>query len=217
MKTVLLTGFEPFGGDTLNPSALVAKTLDCRETADCQIIGRVLPCVFGQSLHELRRLIRSHRPDLVICTGLAGGRKDISFERIAINLEDAVIPDNTGNQPLDRPVVRGGPAADWSTLPIKATVSALRDAGLPAGISHSAGTFVCNHVFYGLMRMLARQSRVRGGFIHLPYLPEQARDAGDDAPSLPLKKMIHGLELVIHTSLSLTTRAQPRAIGGVLH
>ena len=174
--------------------------------------GIVLPCVFGKSLAALKQEILRTHAELVICTGEAGGRGDISMERVAINIEDANIPDNAGNQPVDHPVVRGGPPAYWSTLPIKAVVSALREADLPAAISQSAGTFVCNHVFYGLMRTLARKRTVRGGFIHVPYLPEQARHAADGSPSLPLYEIVRGLEIAIETSL--TTRHEPRAVGG---
>ncbi|HEX4349772.1 MAG TPA: pyroglutamyl-peptidase I [Verrucomicrobiae bacterium] len=212
MKNVLVTGFEPFGGDTLNPSALAVQALNGRQVAGRRVTGTVLPCAFGKSLAALREEIRRTQPELVICTGEAGGRGDLSLERVAINIEDASIPDNAGNQPVDHPVYRGGPAAYWSTLPVKAIVIALLKADLPAAISQSAGTFVCNHVFYGLMRMLARKRRVRGGFIHVPYLPEQARRAADGSPSLPLAEIIRGLEIAIETSL--TTPHDLRAVGG---
>lgn len=179
-----------------------------------RVTGMVLPCVFGKSLAALRQAIRRIQPELVICAGLAGGRGDISVERVAVNLEDAYIPDNAGNQPLDHAVVRGGPAAYWSSLPIKAVVAALREAGLPAGVSHSAGTFVCNHVFYGLMRLLARKATARGGFIHVPYLPEQAREAAGCPPSLPLEEIVRGLEIAIATCL--TTQHDLRAVGGAI-
>jgi pyroglutamyl-peptidase len=133
-------------------------------------------------------------------------------ERVAINFEDASIPDNAGHQPMDHPVVPGGPLAYWSSLPVKAVVAALREAGLPAVVSHSAGTFVCNHVFYGLMRALARKRTVHGGFIHVPFLPEQAGRAGDGSPSLPLKEIVRGLEIAIATSL--TTHHDLYAVGG---
>jgi len=198
----------------VNPSALAAQSLDGRQMAERRVVGTVLPCVFGESLTVLEHEIQRTRPDQVICTGLAGGRGEISVERVAINIEDASIPDNAGNQPLDHPVVRGGPAAYWSTLPIKSVVAALWKANLPAVISQSAGTFVCNHVFYGLMRLLARMPTVRGGFIHVPYLPEQARSAADGSPSLPLNKIVRGLEIAIETSL--TTRQDLRAVGGAI-
>ncbi len=212
MKNVLITGFEPFGGDTLNPSALAVQALNGRLVAGRRVEGKVLPCIFGMSQTALREEIRRTQPELVICTGEAGGRGDISLERVAINIEDASIPDNAGNQPVDRPVFQGGPPAYWSTLPVKAIVAALRKADLPADVSQSAGTFVCNHVFYGLMRTLARKRKVRGGFIHVPYLPEQARRAADGSPSLPLDEIIRGLEIAIETSFA--TQHDLRAVGG---
>ena len=211
MKNVLVTGFDPFGKETINPSALAAQALDGRRIAGRRVVGRVMPCVFGESLTMLRQEIRRIQPELVICAGLGGGRAGICMERVAINLEDASIPDNAGYQPVDRPVVPGGPAAYFSTLPIKAVVAALRAADLPGMISHSAGTFVCNHVFYGLMRTLARTGKVRGGFIHVPHLPEQARRIADGSPSLPLDEMVRGLEIAVETSL--TTRCDLRAGG----
>jgi pyroglutamyl-peptidase len=159
--------------------------------------------VFGKSLALLEQEIHRTQPDLVICAGLAGGQGEINLERVASNIEDATIPDNAGNQPVNRPVVRGGPAAYWSTLPVTAIVTALREANLPARISNSAGTFVCNHVFYGLMRLLKGMPMVRGGFIHVPYLPEQACVTG--APSLPLDEIVRGLEIAIATSLTART------------
>lgn len=215
MKTVLVTGFEPFGGDRVNPSALAAQALDGRQVAGRRVAGAVLPCVFGKSLLALRREIRHREPELVICVGQAGGREGITVERVAINIEDANIPDNAGHQPLDRPVARTGPAAYWSTLPIKAIVAALREARLAAEISQSAGTFVCNHVFYGLMRALARRRGVRGGFIHVPFLPEQALAAVTGSPAMRLEQIVRGLEIAIKTSL--TTQSDLRATGGATH
>lgn len=212
IKNVLVTGFEPFGGEMINPSALAAEALDGRKVVGRRVVGAVLPCVFGKSLVALKQEIRRWKPELVICVGQAGGRGEINLERVALNIEDVSIPDNDGNQPVDRPVVPGGPAAFWSTLPIKAIVAALRKAGLPAVVSQSAGTFVCNHVFYGLMRALARQRTVRGGFIHVPFLPEQARRAETGPPSLPRDEIVRGLEIAIKTSL--TTRHDLRAMQG---
>ena len=191
---MLVTGFEPFGGDTLNPSAEIARTLDGRIIAEHQVVGVVLPCVFGDVIKELRRHLRRTRPTAVICLGLAGGRTAITPERVAINVDDARIPDNAGAQPKDRPIVKTGPAAYWSTLPVKAIVAALRARGIPAELSQSAGTFVCNHVFYALMHALRGKRGVRGGFIHVPFLPEQAKTG---EPSLPLAIMIEAIALAV--------------------
>jgi len=198
MKTVLLTGFEPFGGDPFNPSGEIARQLDRAIIAAHKVIGAVLPCVFGKDTTELRRLLRLHRPALVVCLGLAAGRTAITPERIAINVADARIPDNAGRQPVDKPVVRGGPTAYWSTLPIKAIVAALQAHGIPAEVSQTAGTFVCNHVFYALMHELARtKMRVRGGFVHVPALPKDAVTHS----GLPLPEMTEAIRIAIETSL----------------
>ncbi len=212
MKKILITGFEPFAGARVNPSEEIARALDGRVVAGHQVIGAVLPCVFGGSIAELKRWLKIVRPELVICVGQAGGRKEITPERVAINVDDARIADNSGAQPIDAPVARGGPAAYWSTLPIKAIVAALHREGLPAAISQTAGTFVCNHLFYGLMRALARRPGVRGGFIHVPFLPQQAKRG---QPSLKLCEMITGLTVVARTAI--TTRQDLAQTGGQTH
>ncbi|MBL9213102.1 MAG: pyroglutamyl-peptidase I [Opitutaceae bacterium] len=208
-RTVLLTGFEPFGGDVRNPSAEIVAALQGRIIRGRRVVGVVLPCAFTTSTATLRRLLREHRPELVLATGLAGGRAGLSVERIAINVQDARIPDNAGAQPIDRPVVRGGPAAYWSTLPVKAIVARLRREGLPADVSQTAGTFVCNHVFYFLMHALRRRRGVRGGFVHVPWLPEQAEPGG---PAMPLATVATAIAAAIETAL--TVRRDLRTSGG---
>jgi pyroglutamyl-peptidase len=209
-RTVLVTGFEPFGGDAINPSEQVARALHGRELGGRPVVGAVLPCVFSTARPELVRLLRTYAPSLVICLGLAGGRAAITPERVAINVIDARIPDNAGDQPVDAPVIRSGPAAYWSRLPTKAIVAALQAKRIPAAVSASAGTFVCNHVFYALMHALRWQRQMRGGFIHLPYASEMA-PAGQ--PSLPLATLIDGIALAIETTLA--TRRDARLPGGV--
>ncbi|MCX6950959.1 MAG: pyroglutamyl-peptidase I [Verrucomicrobia bacterium] len=212
MKTVLVTGFEPFGGERLNPSAEIAQRLHGVLIAGHRVEGAVLPCRFGAAIVELRKRIRKTRPVLVVCVGQAGGRPEITPERVAINVDDARIADNGGARPVDAPVVRGGPAAYFSTLPIKAIVAALRKKGVPASVSQTAGTFVCNHVFYGLMHALRRRRAVRGGFIHVPFLPEQA---GKGQPSLPLATMVEAITLAVETALR--RRRDARKAGGATH
>lgn len=206
LPRVLLTGFDPFG-DTghsslpLNPSWMAVKALGGKRIGGHLVVAAQLPTVFQASMDELTRLLRLHKPALVICIGQAGGRGAISLERVAINVNDARIPDNHGGQPVDTPVVAGGPAAYFSSLPIKAMLQALQAAGVAAEVSQTAGTFVCNHVFYALMHALATRrgfKRTRGGFIHVPYLPEQG------APSLPLEETVRGLRLAVATALSTT-------------
>jgi pyroglutamyl-peptidase len=210
MKTVLLTGFEPFGGESRNPSEEIARALHGAIVAGHRVHGALLPCVFGAAITELKRQIRAVRPALVLGLGQAGGRSDLTPERVAINVDDARIADNAGAQPVDRPVVRRGPAAYWSTLPVKAIVAALRRAQLPASVSQTAGTFVCNHVFYGLMHELRGQTKVRGGFMHVPFLPEQA----GKQPSLALDAMVRGAEIAI--AVSLRHRRDERRPGGAI-
>lgn len=209
---VLLTGFEPFGGQARNPSAEIARALDGRTIRGRRVVGAVLPCAFGVSGSRLRQLLRRHRPELVIACGLAGGRTGFSVERVAINLQDARLPDNRGAQPIDRPVVRGGPAAHWSTLPVKAIVARLNRAGVTAAISQTAGTFVCNHVFYLLMHALRRSRRTRGGFVHVPWLPGQA---GPGEPAMEPARMVAAMETVIATALAV--RRDSRTPGGATH
>lgn len=178
---VLVTGFEAFGGDAVNPAGEVAQALHGCVLHDLQIAGVVLPCAFGQALAALDEALASVQPSLVLALGVAARRSAFTPERVAINLDDARIADNLGTMPLDRPVVAGGPAAYFSTLPVKAMVAAIRQStGLDAEVSHSAGSFVCNHVFYGLMHRLHTQpalAGVRGGFMHLPPLPGQVSAA----------------------------------------
>jgi pyroglutamyl-peptidase len=212
--SLLLTGFEPFGDDPDNPSWDAALQLHGRRIAGHRIVARRLPVEFGVSLRTLRGAIRETRPALVLCVGLAGGRAQLSLERVAINLDDARIPDNAGRRPVDAPVVAGGPAAYFSTLPLKAMLLALRTAGIPAEVSHSAGTYVCNHVFYGLMHALRSRPSVRGGFVHIPYAPGQAaRHPG--APSLATGTVVEGLALALRTALK--TSADARFAAGAEH
>ena len=191
---ILVTGFEPFGGEVENPSAQVALALDGRRIGPAVVVGAVLPCVFGAANDAMAALLAAHRPRLVLALGQAAGRSALSLERVAINVDDARIPDNAGAQPVDLPVVAGAAPARFTTLPVKAMVVALRDAGCPVELSNSAGTFVCNHVFYGLQHALRRRPSARSGFMHLPLLPSQARRG---EPSLPLATMVEGVALAL--------------------
>lgn len=209
---LLLTGFEPFGGETVNPAWEIARSLDGALIEGVRVRAWPLPCVFGAALRALDEALQAHAPVLVLALGQASGRCDLSVERVAINVDDARIPDNAGAQPVDEPVLPGAPAAYFSTLPIKAMVAGLRAAGYPASVSQSAGTFVCNHVFYGLQHRLAGTA-VRGGFMHIPLLPEQAaRHPGQ--PSLPLSTLVEGTRLAL--ALALRTREDVREQGGTI-
>ena len=214
MQTVLVTGFEPFGGETLNPSWEVVKQLEGMTIENCRVVTRQLPCVFGESLTVLNAAINELQPSVILAIGQAGGRVDITVERVAINVDDARIPDNQGQQPVDVEIVPGGPAAWFSSLPIKAMVSALREAGVPASVSQTAGTFVCNHVMYGLLHKIGAQAEVRGGFIHIPYLPEQAA-AHAGAPSMAAQTVKRGLEVAI--AVAIRQQADIKITGGATH
>lgn len=169
MIHVLVTGFEPFGGSPVNSSEEAVRRLPAGLDG-VRITTAVLPCVFGEAPRELDRLIGEDRPDVVIAVGEAGGRSSVDLERVAINVDDARIPDNAGESPIDVPVVDGAPPAYFSTLPIKAAAAAIAAVGVPASVSNSAGTFVCNHVFFALMHTVAGLDDVRAGFVHVPTI-----------------------------------------------
>ena len=217
-RTVLITGFDPFGGETLNPSWEAVAALNGASIAGRRIVAVQLPTSFSRGPRTLRAAIRRHAPELIVCVGQAGGRAQISLERVAINIDDARIADNDGAQPVDKRIVRNGPAAYFSTLPIKTMLVAMREAGIPVEISQTAGTFVCNRVFYALMHALAEdgilRDGVRGGFVHIPYLPEQAAGYAG-APSLSLEIVIAGLKIMIETALR--TRKDHRIAAGATH
>ena len=215
MPTVLVTGFDPFESEPVNPSWEAVRTLDGQGISGADIFARQLPTVFGESRKVLGSLLQTLHPNVVIAVGQAGGRAEMSIERIAINVDDARIADNAGKQPIDVAIEHDGPSAYFSTLPIKAIVRELRAGGIPAAVSQTAGTFVCNHVFYGLMHAIARQKLpMRGGFIHIPYLPSQAAKHPGQ-PSMAHDTLVTGLRIIIETTLR---NAQDiRETGGQLH
>ncbi len=217
--SILLTGFEPFGGESVNPSWEVVQALAGATIVGGNLRAQVhalqLPCVFGVARDALDAALLQVRPTLVLALGQAGGRDGFTVERVAINVDDGRIPDNAGQQPIDVAIVPGGPAAYFATLPVKAIVAALQQAGLPAAVSQTAGTYVCNHVFYGLMHSLRRHRAVRAGFMHLPWLPEQAAQpvgARASQPTLPLAVQTAGVRLALQTALG--TAADLHASGG---
>lgn len=195
-EVVLLTGFEPFGGDESNPSGDAVERIAASWNGDAELITAVLPVTFAGAAAAMRELIETHRPSIVIATGLAGGRTAISVERVAVNLIDARIPDNDGAQPIDEPSVPGAPAGAFATLPVKSIAAAIRGAGIPAEVSHTAGTFVCNHVFFTVLQ--AVPSDVRAGFIHVPWATEGAPTG---QPALPLDDIAAALRIAIYTTL----------------
>ena len=215
-KIILLTGFEPFGSESINPSWEAVRALEGKTMCDGSVIAVArLPCTFVLSLDVLEKQIRKHKPRIVVCVGQAGGRAELSIERVAINVDDARIPDNAGAQPIDVQIRTDGPAAYFSTLPIKAIVAALNEKGIPAAVSQTAGTFVCNHVFYGLMQLVAQAPKIkRAGFVHIPFLPEQAI-RHPNTPSMSLEVMVAGLLQIIESTL--TVKIDLVTAGGSTH
>lgn len=206
-RRVLVTGFDPFGSEPFNSSLEAVRALEA--IAGVALTVRTLPTEFGRASQSLKKAIRHSDPDAVICVGQARGRSQITPERVAINVADARrIPDNVGHQPTDEPVVEGGPVTYWSTLPIKEIETELRDASIPARISDTAGTYVCNHVFYSLMHLLANERpTVSGGFVHVPILPGQ--DPEGQAPSMALPMIVRALELMVDV---VRSASQPGAM-----
>lgn len=172
--TILVTGFDPFGGEAVNPAYEAVKQLpDTIEGHD--VIKLEIPTVFGKSGQTLVAALEKYQPELVLCVGQAGGRTDLSFEKVAINFMEARIPDNEGKQPFNQPVISDGATAYFTNLPIKAMAKAVRESGIPSSISYTAGTFVCNELMYHLLHWIdTHNASVRGGFVHVPFAPEQA-------------------------------------------
>ncbi|MCR2821700.1 pyroglutamyl-peptidase I [Lederbergia panacisoli] len=213
-KKVLLTGFDPFGGEKINPALEGVKQLDGKFIDDIEIVAQAVPTVFHESINVVINAIQIHKPDVVICVGQAGGRTQVTPERVAINIDDARIPDNQGNQPIDEPIYEEGPPAYWTTLPVKRIVHEMKKAGVPAAVSNTAGTFVCNHLFYGIMHYLEKNApHVRGGFIHIPFIPEQTIEK--NAPSLSLDVIVNGLKIA--ALVAANEKEDIREIGGATH
>lgn len=196
---VLVTGFEPFGGESINPSWEAVRRLP-DEMDGAAVVKRRLPVTFNGVREILPRLIVEERPDVVLLTGQAGGRPNVTVERVAINVMDSEKPDNDGFAPGDEPVFEGAPAAYFATLPVKAIVKALRDAKIPAGISNTAGTYVCNAAMFTALHTIAVAGmEARAGFIHVPFSHEQALDK--PRPSMALETIKKAVEVAVRTSL----------------
>lgn len=203
LPRILLTGFDPFGGEPINPSWEAVRALHGKRIGGHRVVARQLPTEFAASLRLLQAAMREVKPAIVLGVGQAGGRPQLSLERVAINLQDARIPDNAGAQPVDEAVIADGPAAYFSTLPVKAMLEALLLAGLPAEISHSAGTYVCNHIAYAMLHLASKRRGVRAGFIHIPYLPAQAaRRRG--AASMAQAEVERGLRIALLAAVATT-------------
>lgn len=194
---ILLTAFDPFGGEPINP-ALEAVKLVSDKIGDVEVVKLEVPTVFGKSIATVASAMEKEKPDAVLCIGQAGGRYDLTPERVAINQDDARIKDNEGNQPIDKPIFEDGEPAYFATLPIKAMVKAIREAGVPSSVSNSAGTFVCNHLMYGVLYTIAKKyPGMKGGFMHVPFVPSQVVNRPTPAPSLNMKDIAKGIEAAI--------------------
>lgn len=192
---LLLTAFDPFGGASINPALEAVKLVE-DTVSGVEIVKLEVPTVFGKSIDTVAAAIEREKPDAVLCIGQAGGRYDLTPERVAINIDDARIPDNEGNQPIDTPIFADGAPAYFTTLPIKAMAAKIREAGLPASVSNTAGTFVCNHLMYGVLYTLERRfPGVKGGFMHVPFIPSQTIDR--TAPSMSKENIAQGIEAAI--------------------
>lgn len=201
MKRVLLTGFEPFGGETINP-ALKAITDIPDDIEGYEVIKAQIPTVFRESIDKLQENIDRYNPDIIICIGQAGGRRDITIERIGINIDDCSMPDNKGNTPTDQLIYSDGENAYFSSIPIKAIIKNIREADIKVSVSNSAGTYVCNHLLYGLLYYIDKNDiNARGGFIHVPYLPEQVTDK-PEVPSMELNDMVKAITIAIKTTIN---------------
>lgn len=203
---ILVTGFDPFGGDTVNPALELIKQLP-EEIDGCEIITLEVPTVFHKSIQTIRDAIEKYQPDAVLSVGQAGGRPDLTVERVGINCDDARIPDNEGNSPVDAKIFADGDDAYLLTLPIKAMVKEINAAGVPASVSNTAGTFVCNHVAYGVAYLAKKYyPNLKTGFMHIPFLPHQA--AGRyNTPSMSLESLkigtIAALKAIIHNQTDI--------------
>ena len=211
---VLVTGFDPFGGEPINPAPEAVKAM--KDTiAGAEIVKMQIPTVVGKSIEKIHQKMKELQPDLVISVGQAGGRFGVTPERVAINVTDARIPDNEGNQPIDEPIFPDGPAAYFSNLPVKAMVQAIKDAGYPSVLSNSAGTYICNHVMYGILYYIEKEfPNVRGGFIHVPYAPSQVVNK-PSTPSMALADITASLEAAVAAAIS--SKEDIRAVGGEIH
>lgn len=194
MKKILLTAFEPFGGEVLNPALEIAKIIATR-ALDAEIHTVTVPVTFREAAQTVLDALSYETFDAVVMLGQAGGRNTVTVERIAINIDDARIPDNIGDQPIDTPIIPDGPAAIFASLPIKKMVAAMQEAGTSASVSNSSGTFVCNHLMYRVLHHL-NGSGIPAGFIHVPYLPEQVADR-PNVPSMSLRDMVKGIEAAL--------------------
>lgn len=210
---ILITGFDPFGGESVNPALEAVKKLPDTILGQ-EVIKIEIPTVFRKAVEKIEENIEKHNPDVVISVGQAGGRFGITPERVAINIDDARIQDNEGNQPIDIAIYEDGENAYFTNLPIKAMVKEMNDNGIPASVSNTAGTFVCNHVMYGILYLIDKKyPNMRGGFIHVPYIPSQVTTK-PNMPSMSADDITKGLELSIKAIIE--NSSDIKTVGGTI-
>lgn len=213
---IVVTGFDPFDKEVINPALEVVKQLPDR-IAGAEIIKLQVPTIFHKSAAVLEDKMRECQPDMVLCIGQAGGRAELTPERVAINQDDARIADNEGQQPIDVPIREDGKTAYFSTLPIKAMVEAIRQVGLPASVSNTAGTFVCNHLMYQALYLAEKEfPRTKAGFLHIPFLPEQVVNKSGVA-SMSLADMVKGVTVAIAAIVEYADKEDVKTVGGATH
>ncbi len=208
---ILLTAFDPFGGEPVNPAQEAVEAVR-DNIAGAQIVKQIVPTVFGKSIETVHEAMKRENPDVTLCIGQAGGRIGLTPERVAINLNDARIPDNEGNQPLDTPIFKDGKNAYFTKLPAKAMVENIIKAGIPASVSYTAGTYVCNHLMYGVLYYIDKEfPNMRGGFMHVPFLHEQVLDK-KNIPSLSKADIVKGIEAAIEAIVE--NKEELKTVGG---
>lgn len=208
---ILLTAFDPFGGEPVNPAQEAVEAVR-DNIAGAQIVKQIVPTVFGKSIETVHEAMKRENPDVTLCIGQAGGRIGLTPERVAINLNDARIPDNEGNQPLDTPIFKDGKNAYFTKLPAKAMVENIIKAGIPASVSYTAGTYVCNHLMYGVLYYIDKEfPNMRGGFMHVPFLHEQVLDK-KNMPSLSKADIVKGIEAAIEAIIE--NKEELKTVGG---
>lgn len=213
---ILVTGFDPFGDDIINPAIEAVKRLP-KEVNGAEIIPLEIPTVFGKCADVVRIAIEKEQPDYVLNIGQAGGRFALTPERVAINIDDARIPDNENNQPIDVAIQEDGAPAYFSRLPIKAMVSYIKEEKLPAEVSNSAGTFVCNHIMYQTLYMTQTDfPHIKAGFMHIPFLPEQVTQR-PNTPSMALDDIVHGITAALRAIVDFDGKSDLAVVGGKTH
>ncbi|RGX90686.1 pyroglutamyl-peptidase I [Roseburia sp. OF03-24] len=212
---ILVTGFDPFGGASINPAYEAVKLLPDR-IEGAEVIKMEIPTVFGKDEEVIRTAVEKYHPDAVLCVGQAGGRSGITVEKVAINLMEARIPDNEGKQPSDEPIKEDGENAYFASIPVKCMVQYIKEAKIPARVSYTAGTFVCNDIMYRVLYMIDKEyPHMRGGFVHVPYLPEQTLDLPEGTPSMSAEMIEEALEYGIRAIIE--NEEDVKTTGGEIH